>query len=367
MKILITGSAGLLGWQVRCFLHGKENVSVTPFDIDEFQDDAKLSETLGTEVDAIIHLAGLNRAETEEEVATKNVAITNRLIAFLEATDATPHVVFSSSTQIDKGTPYGNSKAACADLLQQWASRASGRFSNVVFPHLFGEGGKPFYNSVTSTFCHLLATGGEPEIHVDSELNLLHCQDAAALIFRLIQEKHEGEIRPEGHHIMVSDLLEEIKGLADAYRNQLLPDLTDPFRLRMFNTYRSYLRPEDRAVPLEQRTDERGSLFEAVRSLNAGQTFFSTTKPGITRGNHYHTRKVERFLVVKGRAVIRMRRLFSDQVLEFPVDGNEPCYVDMPTLFTHNITNIGSGELMTLFWANEIFNPDDTDTFFEVV
>jgi UDP-2-acetamido-2,6-beta-L-arabino-hexul-4-ose reductase len=120
-------------------------------------------------------------------------------------------------------------------------------------------------------------------------------------------------------------------------------------------------------VPLERRADERGSLFEAVRSLNAGQTFFSTTQPQITRGNHYHTRKVERFLVVKGQAVIRMRRLFSDEVLEYPVTGDEPCYVDMPTLYTHNITNIGDGELMTLFWANEIFDSGDADTFFEVV
>ena len=258
-------------------------------------------------------------------------------------------------------------EAACSERLRQWATRASARFSNVVFPHLYGEGGRPFYNSVASTFCHLLANSGKPEIHVDSELNLLHCQDAAALIFRLLQEKHEGEIRPEGHRIMVTDLLGEVEALAEAYRDQLLPDLTDPFRLRLFNTYRSYLEPEDRAVALERRADERGSLFEAVRSKNAGQTFFSTTKPGINRGNHYHTRKVERFLVVKGEAIIRMRRLFSDEVLEYPVNGHEPCYVDMPTLYTHNITNVGDGELMTLFWANEIFDPGDADTFSEVV
>lgn len=365
MKIAITGSNGLLGWHSQCYFFGIKDIEIIPVGRHEFNDDEKLSKAL-SEADAVIHLAGKNRGK-EDEVAAENVTIAKRLVEFLDAADATPHVVFSSSTQVDKGNPYGVSKIACAELISEWSDRSGATFSNIIFPHLFGEFGKPFYNSVVSTFCHLVATGGKPDVENDSELNLLHCQDAAQLIHRLIETGNSGEIRPEGKKITVSELLSEVTMLAREYEADLIPNLSDGFRLRLFNTYRSFIPHQDRAVLLTVHSDERGYLFESVKSKQSGQTFFSKTVPGVTRGNHFHTRKVERFLVLKGEAVIRIRRMFCDEISEYKVSGDEPTYIDMPTFCTHNITNVGKDELLTLFWVHEIFDSGDSDTYFEEV
>lgn len=365
-KLVITGAEGLVGWHLRCFYHQREDVEVVPLGRAAFEDDAGLDAALAN-CDAVVHLAGLNRGDPEE-VAAGNIAITERLIAALEKTAATPQVVFSSSTQADKGTSYGKSKQACSEMLAKWSANCGGTFTNLILPHIFGEHGKPFYNSVVSTFCHQLATGDTPGIDNDSELCLLHCHEVAQLIERSLVENLSGDQRPEGRAILVSELLTQLEQLQQTYLvDGLIPDLGDPFVLSLFNTLRSYLPAEARKVPLTRHADERGSLFEVVRSLNSGQTFFSTTNPGVTRGDHFHFRKVERFLVAAGEATIRLRRLYSDEVLTYEVSGDEPACIDMPTLHTHHITNSGEAELMTLFWAHEIFDPENPDTVAEPV
>jgi UDP-2-acetamido-2,6-beta-L-arabino-hexul-4-ose reductase len=170
-----------------------------------------------------------------------------------------------------------------------------------------------------------------------------------------------------GRALKVSELLARLNGIAGLYNCQIVPDLRDLLDLRLFNTFRSYLFPNYYPVTLAVHEDNRGALFEAVKSRNAGQMFFSTTKHGVTRGNHYHTRKFERFLVTSGEAVIRLRKLFSGEIVDFRVSGSRPQYIDMPTFYTHNITNIGSTDLVTVFWAHEIFDKDDPDTYPESV
>ena len=319
-----------------------------------------------SQCDVLVHLAGMNRGE-DEAVEKTNIELADALRAAMLRTSRKPHVLFSSSSHISGDSAYGRSKRRAAEILAHWAADSGGRFSNLILPHVFGESGRPFYNSVVSTFCYQLANDEEPEIKVDAELELFHTQDVARLIVDVIDNESAGDIRPTGFKMSVSDLLARLENLATTYAGGVIPDLDEPIDLALFNTYRSYLFPAAYPVSLQVRSDDRGSLFEAVKSQHGGQAFLSTTRPGITRGDHFHFAKVERFLVVSGSARIRIRRLYDDQVHEFPVDGDNPAYVDMPTLHTHNITNTGDGELLTLFWSHEIFDPDNPDTYAEPV
>jgi UDP-2-acetamido-2,6-beta-L-arabino-hexul-4-ose reductase len=186
-------------------------------------------------------------------------------------------------------------------------------------------------------------------------------------VVTLLGKPHPGERRLEGHAMRVSELLRRLENLSGSYAAHLVPGLAAPIDLQLFNAYRSYLFPQAYPVSLELHSDPRGTLFEAVKSVGGGQTFLSTTRPGITRGNHYHRAKVERFLVVQGTATIRVRRLFDESASVFTVSGDTPQYVDMPALHTHNITNTGTDDVMTLFWANEVFDPACPDTYAEMV
>lgn len=365
MKVGITGIDGLLGWHLRAFLHrtGPHEVRgagratfVAPEALGEFVRD----------LDVVVHLAAMNRGE-DAELEAVNQALADALVAAFDRTGSRPHLVFSSSTHVERDTAYGRSKRACTQRFHDWAKRAGASFSNLILPHVFGEFGKPFSNSVVSTFCCQLANRETPKIIVDGALELVHAQQVAQEIARVASDRVGGDFRMSGEPIRTSELLARLEEMSSQYAGQVIPDLRRPLDLRLFNTYRSYLFPGHYPVTVTVHSDERGGLFEAVRSLQSGQMFLSTTKPGITRGGHYHTRKVERFLVTTGEAVIRLRKLFTTETTEFRVSGAKPQYVDMPTFYTHDITNVGKGELVTAFWAHEIFDPDDTDTFAERV
>jgi UDP-2-acetamido-2,6-beta-L-arabino-hexul-4-ose reductase len=364
-KIGITGIDGLIGWHLRSFLHGQKDVVVVGADKPEFAS-PELLKKFAVSCEVIVHLAGMNRGD-DAEVAATNVALTEQLLAACDAAGARPHIIFSSSTHIYRGTPYGNSKKRCAELIKAWADGHKTAFTNFVLPNIFGESGKPFYNSAVSTFCYQLANGQKPEIIKDIEVELLHARHVAREVYSVILKPVNGELVPKGHKILVSQLLAKLEAMAGLYSSNIVPDLRQELDLDLFNTYRSYLFPAKTPGSLELKKDTRGYLFEAAKSPNGGQTFISSTMPGITRGNHYHTRKFERFLVIKGKACIRVRKLFSGDTHEFHVDGEKPQFVDMPALHTHNITNTGDSELLTLFWTSEIFDPADSDTYQETV
>jgi UDP-2-acetamido-2,6-beta-L-arabino-hexul-4-ose reductase len=361
----VTGSRGMLGWHVCGFLRTLPDVLVRLADRDSFSSAGSLADFVRG-CDVVVHLAGMNRGDATE-VAQTNVRVTQELVAALKAVDSRAHVLFSSSTHIDRDSEYGASKRECASLLTAWASEAVGKFTNLVLPNIFGERGKPFYNSVVSTFCHQVALGETPVIQQDAELEQIHAQSLARLIWDCVTESRVGELRVPGRKITVSGLLAKLQGFWALYSGNIFPDVRDDFDRDLFNTFRSYLYPARYPVALTLHEDPRGHLFEAVKTHNGGQTFMSTTRPGITRGNHFHTRKIERFLVVSGQAEIRLRRVFDSEVLVFTVSGDKPSYVDMPTLHTHNITNVGSSDLITLFWTHEFYDPSNPDTMMEPV
>lgn len=365
MKIGITGADGLLGFHLRALLHSQADFDVRLANRQTFANPGALDDFV-QDLDGLAHFAGMNRGD-ENEVERTNRLLAEALTAGLDRTGARPAIAYANSTHIDRNTAYGRGKRAAADHFRAWAGSNSTRFCDLVLPNVFGEFGRPFYNSVVATFCHQIAKGEEPEIHVDGQIELVHAQSVARRILDVLQGSEAGQARMSGTPIRVSALLERLKGLHRQYMAQVMPDLADSFDLRLFNTLRSYLYPGHYPVALNLRCDDRGSLFEAVKTRTGGQTFMSSTHPDITRGNHYHLRKVERFLVVAGEAEIRLRRLFDQRVETFRVSGSRPCYIDMPTFHTHSITNVGKGELMTLFWANEIFDPNDPDTYSEAV
>lgn len=365
IKIGITGAGGLIGFHLRAFLRSREDVSCTCADRGVFAD-AHAMDAFVASVDVVVHLAYINRGN-DAEVSEANPDMARRLVEACERAGTVKQIVFSSSTQVQRDNLYGKSKRDCADVFRHWADGHGAVFSNIIFPHVFGEYGKPFANSVVSTFCYQLAKGEQPKIDRDGDLELLHAQDAAALIYECICRKRDGDIPVGGVKLKVSEMLDRLSGMVESYIGGIIPDLRDPFSLGLFNTYRSYLFPDHYPVRLALHKDDRGALFEAVKTENGGQAFLSTTRPGITRGNHFHYHKVERFLVVQGEAVIALRRLCSDEVVEFRVSGSQPEFIDMPTLHTHSIRNVGDHDLMTLFWAHEIFDPDRPDTFHEPV
>lgn len=361
--IALTGRGGFLGWHTRAAARelGLESVRIAvgePFDPD------KAAAALDG-AERVIHLAGVNRA-ADEEVRNGNLTFARQLADAVKRAGRPPRVlVYANSTQAGNGTVYGTAKAAAGDLLARAAAAVGAEFVDVRLPNLFGEHGQPFYNAVTATFSHMIAAGVKPEVADDKELTLLHAQHAADLLLGTVPvaEQRRLEVRET-----VSGLLRRLTGYQRTYGRGEIPDLTTAFDRDLFNTYRSYTFPAQAPVRLTRHADARGSFFEIVRSHGGpGQSSFSTTMPTISRGDHYHRRKVERFTVLDGEARISLRRLFTTEIFHFNVSGDEPVAIDMPTMWAHRITNVGSMPLCTSFWTNDIFNPESPDTVPEVV
>jgi len=366
MHIGITGADGFLGWHLRCLLQGDTNDVAVPCDQALFGDDRALDNLIATS-DAIVHFAGINRG-TDDEVLQGNLAITDRLIAALRHAGRSPHVLFASSIQIERDNLYGEAKRVCAQHLQAWADSCGARFTTVVLPNVFGEFGRPFYNSVVATFCHQLVHGEEPHIATDAPLELIHAQDAVSRFVALAHEETTGTVRVQGHApLLVSEILKRLQQQNAMYAGGTFPVLADPFDMQLFNTLRSLRFPDQAQGTFDVHTDARGSLWEVARTQGASQTFVSWTLPGITRGNHYHRHKVERFAVPSGSGRIRLRRLFTPDVFTYDLTGEAPGYVDMPTFCTHSIENTGSAPLLTLFWSGELFDARSPDTWSEPV
>ena len=365
MKVAVTGADGFLGWHTRCALKAA-GIDSVPIDRSTFEDQARLEAAL-VGADVIFHAAGVNR-DAADEVRDRNISLAHDLTAALDRAGVRPAVIFANSIQSGNGTPFGDGKQAAVDHLTGWGSSAGAPVADIRLPNLFGEHGRPYYNSVVATFCHELATGGEPRIDVDREILLLHVQDAVDQVIELAKAPRSGVVSPEGTATRVSRLLRLLDEFRDLYATGEIPDLTDSLHLALFNTYRSFCFPQQYPIVPPPRSDERGTLFECLRGRGGqAQVFCSTTRPGATRGQHFHLRKVERFVVLRGRAEIALRRLFGDTVVRFDVTGDVPAIVDMPTMWAHSIKNTGSDDLLTLFWAHEIFDPARADTFPELV
>lgn len=364
-KVGITGNKGFTGRHLSNWLHCKGDIELVPFE-KEWLDQPQQLRAFVAQCDTIVHLAALNRCEDSALLHRTNIALVQQLIDACIAEKATPHILFASSAQEVLDNPYGQSKKAGRELLEQWAAEHGAVTTGMVIPNVFGPFGRPFYNSVVATFCHQIARGETPVIIQDSTVNLIYINELTEVIYQFICNKQTGrqEIRAP-HSLKVSELLEVLMAFKVGYMEKgMFPDLSTPLQLALFNTFRCYIPNEHFPRPFTLHTDARGSFVEVARTESAGQFSFSTTHPGITRGNHYHTRKAERFAVIGGKARIALRKVDETEVIEYILDGSKPAFVDMPIWYTHNITNIGDGELLTLFWINEPYNPDDPDTYF---
>ncbi|WP_163543774.1 NAD-dependent epimerase/dehydratase family protein [Occultella kanbiaonis] len=361
MRVAVTGAGGFLGWHTCVRLGATTDHQVVPIDRDGWQG---LAATLSG-ADAVIHIAGVNRGP-EDAVESDNVRLAEDLADALARSERCTHVVYANSTQSGNGTPYGSGKEHAGELLRRAAAKTTKTFVDVRLPNLFGEHGRPMYNSFVATFVDAVNRGRTPEIS-DRAVRLLHVQAAAQTLIDAIGAADD-RVEPGGTETTVQGVYDRLTEFDRVYSTGELPDLTAPFDVDLFNTFRASRFPDRSPIQLTPRADQRGRLVEVVRSRGGeGQTFVSTTKPGVTRGEHFHLRKIERFVVLAGSARISLRRLLSDQVVSFDVSGEVPCAIDMPTMWAHNITNTGESELTTLFWTNELFDPEAPDTHPEKV
>ena len=374
LKVGITGQSGFIGTHLFNFLNLKKDEIITvPFRDSYFNDNNRLKEFVNS-CDAIVHLAALNRHGDPQVIYDTNISLVNQLINALEETGKQPHILFSSSSQEEKDNLYGKSKHDGRLLFEQWAKRNQARFTGFVIPNVFGPFGNPFYNSVVATFCHQLTHGEQPKIMIDANLQLIYVKELVDLFYQTIISKDKGlaAIRyevPYTSENKVSDILILLENYKKLYfEEHRFPLLNTKFELNLFNTFRSYIdHSAINPVILKKNEDNRGIFIEAVKTSLGGQFSFSTTLPGVTRGNHFHIRKIERFVVIKGNAIIELRRIGTSDKMRFELNGEQPSFVDMPIWYTHNITNTGNDELITLFWINEFFDPEDPDTYFEIV
>ena len=257
---VVTGAGGFLGWHLRVYFHARPEFKIVGVDRSVYGDPKRFTEILRS-ADAVVHLAGMNRGN-EQEIERVNVDLTTRLIGACRQADLRPQIVLANSTHCERDTAYGRSKRRSAELLAGWASEVGAVFTNLVIPNVYGEGGRPFYNSVVSTFCHQLASGEKPAIIQDGRLELVHAQAVVRELDAAIQKRISGEVRMTGSSLSVSDLLETLQGFDRSYRGHLIPELTRESDLDLFNTYRSYLYPRHYPVTLPLHSDARGNLFE---------------------------------------------------------------------------------------------------------
>jgi len=370
IKIGITGSNGFIGWHLCRTLQLHNNV----FHLIEFRrqwfDETTNLDSFVSKCDIIVHLAGLNRHCEESTIYDTNVGLAVKLVDSFNRTGFKGQVIFSSSIQEQRNNKFGNSKKRARELFANWAGYSNAIFHGIIIPNVFGAFGVPFYNSVISTFCHQLINSKTPNLETDATLNLIYIDELVKKIIDLFNtEMNENIIIAHTDTYKVSEILELLIRFKEKYfENGQIPSLNNQFEINLFNTFRSYFNLNTHyPIKYKNNIEERGNFVEIVRLETGGQVSFSTTKKEVTRGNHFHTRKIERFSVIKGKALIQLRKIGTSEVFNYYLSGEEPAYVDMPIWYTHNIKNIGEEELYTMFWINEFYDANDPDTYFEKV
>ncbi len=370
-NVLVTGAKGFIGRNLIAHLARREDVRILRYDLGNTE--TELRSWLG-QADVVFHLAGVNRPEQVEEYETGNAGLTSRICEMLRQMGRTPKIVLSSSIQALLENPYGVSKRRAEEILRAFARTTGAAISIYRLKNVFGKWCRPNYNSVTATFCYNIAHDLPISISDPTrEVELAYIDDVVA---RLVEELQDAGGPRDGFapdtipstRITLGDLAGRLQAFHETKDNLVIQDFADRFNRCLYATYLSYVEPEILEYGLEVKTDTRGSLAEFVKSQHFGQIFVSRTHPGITRGNHYHHTKTEKFLVLAGVASIRLRHLEREDVIEYHVRGEDYHVIDIPPGYTHAITNVGAGEMITLFWASEVFDPDRPDTYYlEVV
>ncbi len=370
LNIGITGDKGFIGSHLSIAInYFNDNLTFVPSPNKLFEDQNSLNSFV-KKCDVIVHLAAMNRGD-DSQIFQTNITLIKQLIKAIQKDDSkNKHVIFASSTQRELNNSYGKSKKEGEKLLKTWKFNSNGTLTNLIIPNVFGPFCKPFYNSVISTFCYQINEGEIPEIKIDAEIGYKYIDNLVEVIIDAINGKFDSEevfVKPD-KKIKVSEILSRLEAFKNSYiLKNIIPKIKSNFDIDLFNTFRSYIKYDKLLFKLDLKKDDRGTLFEIVKEMTGGQAFFSTTKPGIVRGNHFHTKKIERFCVVSGEAKICLRKINSNNVIKYKVSGDSPVVIDMPIFHTHNIENIGKSNLLTLFWSNEIYDENNPDTFFEEV
>ncbi len=365
MKLLITGSHGFIARNFISHLKEKENIDIITFDSTDTID--KIKNNINN-IDFIFHLAGVNRTSNNEDFYKGNYELTKSIVDIVKKVNPEIPFVYSSSIQAQLDNDYGRSKKQAEDYILESLSNAYVfRLHNV-----FGKWCKPNYNSVIATFCYNISHN--IDIHVDDvnkELELIYIDDICDTFLKLIDGIDCSECENSYHYIMprykktlgyIANKINEFKNTTNSI---FVPNTGDEFVKKLYATYISYVPVNELIYNAKQNVDERGSFTELVRTLDSGQFSVSISKKGITRGNHYHHTKMERFIVIKGKAKISLEHIETNEHYDFVVDDKDVKIVTIPVGYTHNITNIGEDEMVLVMWCNELFDSEKPDTYYK--
>jgi len=368
--VLVTGSSGFIGKNLCKRLEETEGLDILRFEREHTPDDLK---QFLSKADFVFHLAGINRPKDESEFDKGNRSLTENLINYVKESGRKIPILVTSSIQAELDNPYGKSKKAAEDAVFKWGKQAGNKVFVYRLPNVFGKWCRPNYNSVVATFCNNIANDLEISINDrTTKLSLVYIDDVTKDFVKAFREGKTPDADgfcyiDRVFETTLGELSDKIYSFKDSRNSLLIPSFGDDFTKFLYATYTSYLSTDNLAYQLDMKCDDRGWLAEFIKSNQFGQIFVSKTKPGITRGNHWHHTKIEKFLVLSGEAEIRFRNVNDDKTIDYKVSGDKLEVLDIPAGYTHSIKNIGKNDLLTLFWSDEIFNPEDTDTYFKEV
>ena len=382
MKILVTGAQGFIGRNLCATLYnianGKDksygidgDIKVFEYDVDT---DPSLLDTYCRECDFVFHLAGVNRPKDQSEYMEGNFGFTSVLLETLKKNNNICPIMISSSIQAALDNPYGVSKKAGEDLLFDYSKQTGAKVLIYRFPNVFGKWCRPNYNSAVATFCNNIANGLPIQVNDRSvNMTLVYIDDVVDELVNALKgnEKRDGEFCKVSveHKITLGEIVDLIYTFSKQSSNLVMPEIPyGSFEKKLYSTYLSYLPREKVSFPLKMNVDNRGSFTELLKTEKCGQFSVNISKPGITKGQHWHNTKWEFFIVVSGKGLIEQRKIGTDEVLRFEVSGDNIEAIHMLPGYTHNIINLSNSEnLVTVMWANEQFDPSKPDTFFEEV
>ncbi|MEG2184645.1 MAG: capsular polysaccharide biosynthesis protein CapF [Cloacibacillus sp.] len=370
MKILVTGANGFIGRNLITELRSHGYTDIYEYDIDNTEDEL---DAFTADCGFIFHLAGINRPQNQEEFMQGNFGFTSVLLNKLKRYNNKSPIMLSSSIQAELDNPYGKSKKAGEELLFEYAKENGTQAYIYRFPNVFGKWCRPNYNSAVATFCHNIANGLPIKVNDrNTAVNLVYIDDILKELRDLLNGKANIDAAgrcyvPITYTATLGQIADLLYSFKDTRALLSIPDMSDNFTKKLYSTYLSYIPTDQFAYPLKMNIDSRGSFTEMIRTTDRGQFSVNITKPGITKGNHWHHTKNEKFAVVSGNAKISFRRLGTNEIIDYNVSGDKIEIVDIPTGYTHSITNTGTSDLITFMWVNEPYDPDRPDTYIELV
>ncbi len=371
MKVLVTGANGFIGKNLITELKRREEITVLPFDIDT---PAELLDEYCRDCEFVYNLAGINRPENVEEFMEGNFGFASTLVDTLKKHDNKCPVMNSSSIQAALENPYGQSKKAGEDMLFAYGKESGAPIYIYRFPNVFGKWCRPNYNSAVATFCHNIAHDLPIQVNNrNTVMRLVYIDDVVEeLLQALSGQPHRDEngycYVPTEYETTLDEIVDLLYSFKASRENLMVPDMTEgSFSKKLYSTYLSYLPENGFSYSVKMNVDARGSFTEILKSVSCGQVSINISRPGITRGNHWHHTKNEKFVVVSGEGLIQFRKIGTDEIIEYHVSGDKLEVVDIPTGYTHNIINVGDTDMVTLMWCNECFDPNRPDTIYEPV